>query len=365
MDSRERVLRAINLEEPDRVPVSLFMGLYWLNWLDENTFWFFVEKTDAIVRVPLRTNGIFLTSTPRVRVFRKRYLESGERVVTEVRVVTPEGELKQVAITERGITWVKEPFVKNEKDLEVWLSIPYKPVEADLTNYFYYDEKIGDRGLAFLSLSDPIEHVRSLFSQRAFILHVMRNRRLIESLLDIIWERFCDLLTNVLERGATRMWLSGPEHLCPTFFNPKYFDLVVKYDSKVSKVIHEYGGIYYMHCHGRIRQVLEKIKAVNVDVLDTIDPPPQGDCELEVAKRVIGDSVCLAGNVDSTLMAKGTPHDIEISVKRCIYQGAPGGGYILQPTSGTIVDVPFENLLAFIKAGRRYGRYPLKQDETY
>jgi len=357
MNSRERILKAISLEEPDRVPVSLFMGLYWLNWLDESTFWFFVEKTDAIVRVPLKTDGIFLTSTPKVRVYRRRYRDSEGRVTTEVRVKAPDGELRQVTVTERGITWVKEPFIKSEKDLEVWLSIPYEPVKADLANYFYYDEKIGKRGLAFLSLNDPIGYVYGLFSPKQFILHVVRNRKMIEQLLEIAWERLCDLLVDVLKRGASRLWLSGPEHLCPTFFNPKYFDLVVKYDSRVSKVIHEYGGIYYMHCHGKIRQVLEKIRAINVDVLDPIEPPPRGDCTLEIAKRVIGDSVCLAGNVDSTLMVRGTPRDIEMSVKECIRQGAPGGGYILQPTSGTIVDVPMENLLAFIRAGRKYGKY--------
>jgi len=66
MNSRERLLRAINLEEPDRVPVSLFMGVYWLNWLDESRFWFFVKKTDAIIRVPPRINGVFLTSSPKL-----------------------------------------------------------------------------------------------------------------------------------------------------------------------------------------------------------------------------------------------------------------------------------------------------------
>lgn len=360
MKSRERILKAIYLEEPDRVPVSLFMGLYWLNWLDESMFWFFVEKTDAIVRVPLKTNGIFLTSTPRVKVLKRHYRDAGNRVVTEVRVKAPGGELKQVTVTERGITWVKEPFIKSEEDLEVWLSIPYKPVEADLTDYFYYDEKIGDRGITFLSMSDPIGYVYRLFSSRQFVVYVVMRRKVIEQLLEVAWERLYDLLVSVLEKGATRLWLSGPEHLCPTFFKPEYFDLVVKYDTRVAKVIHEYGGVYYMHCHGRIRQVLEKIKAIGVDVLDTIDPPPQGDCELDEAKRVIGDSVCLAGNVDSTIMARGTPHDVEESVKKCIYQGAPGGGYILQPTSGTIVDVPLENMLAFIRAGRRYGKYQLR-----
>jgi len=217
-----------------------------------------------------------------------------------------------------------------------------------------------NEGLTFLSLGDPIEYLRSLFSQRDFILYVMRRRKLVEYLLDVIWERFYDLLINLLTKGATRLWLSGPEHMSPTFFNPEYFDIVVNYDSKVSKIIHEYDGIYYMHCHGKIKQVLNKMKIVDIDVLDPIDPPPQGDCELEFAKRLISDSICLAGNVNSTLMVRGTPHDIEESVRKCISQGAPGGGYILQPTSGTIVDVPIENLLAFIKAGRKYGKYPLR-----
>jgi len=357
LNSRERILSAFYLEEPDKVPVSLYMGLYWLNWVSQDTFWFFIRETDAIVRVPLKYDGIFLTSTPKVRIFKKTYKISKNRLLFETIVRISDSELKQVAISENGITWIKEPFIKSDEDIEIWLSIPYEPVRVYVNEYFYYDKKINKEGLTFLSFSDPIGHLYSLFSKSLFMVNIIKKRKIMEDILNIIWERFEDLLVSVLEKGALRLWLSGPEHLCPTFFNPKYFDIVVKYDKKVAKLIHEYDGIYYMHCHGRIKQILNKFKLIGIDALDTIDPPPQGDCDLETAKKVLGDTICLLGNVSSVLMAQGSPCKIKSAVKSCIEKGALGGGYVLQPTSGTIVDVPIKNLLAFVKAGRKYGMY--------
>jgi len=361
MNSRKRLLSALYLEEPDRVPISLFMGLYWLNWVSSDTFWFFIRKTDAILRVPAGYNGIFLTSTRKIKVLKRTYKIAKNRSLLETIVKTLRGELKQVAISENNITWVKEPFIKNDKDIEVWLSIPYEPVQVDVNEYFRYDKKIGEEGLTFLSLSDPIGYLYSLFPKNLFMIYIIKHQKVMKDVLDIIWERFRDLLVSILEKEVLRLWLSGPEYLGPTFFNPKYFDIVVEYNSKIAKLIHEYDGIYYMHCHGRIRQILDKLKSIGIDALDTIDPPPQGDCDLDIAKKVLGNTVCLLGNVNSTIMAIGKPHEVKSAVKSCIEKGAPGGGYVLQPTSGTIVDVPIRNLLAFVKAGRMYGAYPFRK----
>ncbi|MFB0523026.1 MAG: uroporphyrinogen decarboxylase family protein [Candidatus Bathyarchaeia archaeon] len=357
MNSRERLLAAFYLEEPDMVPVSTYMSPYWLNWVDVQMYWSIAKKSEAIFRTGIKKGGVFL-SKANLRVMEKSWKE-GERIVRLTRIEAPKGTLQSISHSERGISWVKEPFVKTEEDIETWLSISYKPIDPDPSEYFIWDEKLGEHGFSILSLGDPISGVHGLFSQRGFVLNWMKNRKLMQNLLDIMAERVMDCLTALLEKGVRRFWSSGPEHIVPPFFNPRLFDVAVApYHREMAKLIHSYGGIMYMHCHGSIRRVLSKFKETGIDALDTIDPPPQGDCELWEAKKVLGDKICLLGNVDSVrVMARGTPEIIEEAVKKCIKDGAPGSGYVLQPTSGTIVDTPIENILAFIKAGRKHGKY--------
>jgi len=38
---------------------------------------------------------------------------------------------------------------------------------------------------------------------------------------------------------------------------------------------------------------------------------------------------------------------------------APGGGYVLSSSNSWYTDAKFENCLAMVDAGRKYGRYPI------
>jgi uroporphyrinogen-III decarboxylase len=55
----------------------------------------------------------------------------------------------------------------------------------------------------------------------------------------------------------------------------------------------------------------------------------------------------------------GTPKDVEEEVKRCIKAAAMGGGYFIGP-SHTILNAPWENVLALRAAIEKYRKYPLK-----
>ncbi|RLI44729.1 hypothetical protein DRO64_03545 [Candidatus Bathyarchaeota archaeon] len=71
----------------------------------------------------------------------------------------------------------------------------------------------------------------------------------------------------------------------------------------------------------------------------------------------MGDKVCLKGNVDTVLLEEGPPLKIENIVKECIDVAAPGGGYILSAVDQPTPRTPHENMAAFVRAGKKYGRY--------
>lgn len=125
----------------------------------------------------------------------------------------------------------------------------------------------------------------------------------------------------------------------------------------VSAVCRERGAVLHLHQHGQILPLLEDLIAAGVGLVCPLLPPPQGDiADLGVVKRRFGNRIALKGNVDPfTVLRHGSPADVEKAVAHCIRDAAPGGGYVLGTADSTLVDTPFENIRAFVKAGRKYG----------
>jgi uroporphyrinogen-III decarboxylase len=74
------------------------------------------------------------------------------------------------------------------------------------------------------------------------------------------------------------------------------------------------------------------------------------------AKKVLGDVCCITGNMSIATLSVGSPEDVRNSVKKLINDCAKGGGYIMM--SGAVIEnVPPENVKAMIDATKEYGKY--------
>ncbi len=74
------------------------------------------------------------------------------------------------------------------------------------------------------------------------------------------------------------------------------------------------------------------------------------------AKKILGDSACIAGNVTAAMLYTQTPPMIKEYCRKLIEGCAPGGGYILSLGSGIDKCDP-ANLRAIVEAAREYGVY--------
>jgi len=74
------------------------------------------------------------------------------------------------------------------------------------------------------------------------------------------------------------------------------------------------------------------------------------------AKEILGDRVCLMGNVPLSLLQVGSPQDVEEYCKKLIRVCGKGGGFILA-NGGGIFDAKPENMKAMVDAAEKYGRY--------
>ena len=96
----------------------------------------------------------------------------------------------------------------------------------------------------------------------------------------------------------------------------------------------------------------------NLTVIDPLEIPPMGDCDLAELKRLYGDKIILKGNLHTTdVMLRGTPEDVAAASRKAIDDAAEGGGFILATGDQCGRDTPDENLRAMVETARTYGRY--------
>jgi uroporphyrinogen-III decarboxylase len=74
------------------------------------------------------------------------------------------------------------------------------------------------------------------------------------------------------------------------------------------------------------------------------------------AKEILGDYACIMGNIPSSLLVTGRPDDIKASCRKLIETAGKGGGYIMAPGAAAD-DTKVENLKAMFEAAKEYGVY--------
>jgi uroporphyrinogen-III decarboxylase len=78
--------------------------------------------------------------------------------------------------------------------------------------------------------------------------------------------------------------------------------------------------------------------------------------DMAKAKEVLGDNACIAGNLPTSVLCTGTPADVKEGCRRLIETCAPGGGYILTGAASMNEGNP-DNLRAMMEAAKEYGVY--------
>jgi len=386
MTSKERIIRALMLEEPDRVPVSF----YEVNPYDEDTWRLrhpaylryveYAKKSDifafkvAEMAGPqtvggIETGRIFYTESEKIMV-RKDGWRVGNSAYCKTTVTTPKGELNSITRQDDGVatTWTVKYFLENEGDIEKFFSIPYGPLTPNLARFYKAQRSLGEGGLMLLSLEDPLCAVASLFRYENFLREALASKSKIMELLKLMHERLYDFYESLSRRVQQTVFrICGPEYVSPPVLSSEFFDeFVVRFDRELVKVVKDHGNFACIHCHGKLDAVLEKIAAMKTDALEPLEPPPSGDLPLNQIKKRIGDKICLMGYIQYRDLANGSKDEIERKCREAIEMGAEGGGYVILPTAGPITapsERELENHKQLLISAKKYGKYSLKRSK--
>jgi uroporphyrinogen decarboxylase len=140
--------------------------------------------------------------------------------------------------------------------------------------------------------------------------------------------------------------------------HPKYFEEYVKpCYQEVAEAVHNWGGKYILHTDGDVSSQLDFIVECGFDGLQCLEPPL---VDLEMAKKKVGDKICLSGNIDTRhILVKASKEEVINAVKLAIKHLGPNGGAMISPANFH-PQISVDRLKWMIEAANEFGEYPLK-----
>lgn len=133
-------------------------------------------------------------------------------------------------------------------------------------------------------------------------------------------------------------------------------EFVNRYNRPVVEKAREKGLKVVRHSDGNLWPLMDTLLETGYDGINPLEP--QADMEIKEVKARYGDRICLLGNIDCVdLLPSGTPEQVEQAVVQAVEDGAEGGGLIICSSNSLHPGVNPENCMAMFEAVRRHGRY--------
>jgi uroporphyrinogen decarboxylase len=378
MTPRERVLTALNHQEPDRVPTALCGGPYGLvdevylklvelvglgqpvkpfreghnvSYIDDrllarlnvDTRYVWPNDSPSSPKYPTDAQDMFLDSfgQPWKRAQPYYYPTQGilaeaniDQIETQVKWPTPSDPCWTAGVRERARA-LKEG-----------------------TDCFVIARMISSYG--------PYLTACNLRGAEQFLMDMALDEDFAIALVGRVTDMLVGLLENYLEAGGEyfdMVELPGDDYASSSslVMSPVMFRKIVK--PAIKRLVHtikEYRADIkvMLHSDGMIEPLLTDFIDIGVDVIHPLEPVLDMD-QAEI-KTEFGERIAFLGGIDIVHRLPGSRQDVIDEVKERIRTLAPGGGYVLAPANHIQSDVPARNVVTLYQAAQQYGRYPLR-----
>jgi len=382
MTSRERVLKTINHEEPDRIPID-FGGCCWsivdAPNMPEHAYLKLCKYLG--IKDPVEpVRGALMNEVDNIdeRILERfgvdfRYSWPNDHPLKEVDNGAMQGPLG-IRFKSRGHYNDPDKYpMRDLKTVEEIENYPYWPDPNDPIYTEGLEEKfknlhentnyaIGlelgfwgvisdtqtllfglDRWLMNMKLKPDLYHA---WMKKYFEVTDKIVARLLKTVGDYI-----ELVVTYNDLGTQKgLYMSHDDYV--RFFKPYERRLIqrVKKLADVKVIMHSCGSVWSV-----IRDRVE----IGLDVLNPIQPLAT-NMRAEYLKENFGNIICFHGGIDTQrLLPFGTPKKIRQEVKRLIKILGPGGGWIAAPSHNIEPETPPENIVAMFDALQEFGTYPI------
>jgi len=291
---------------------------------------------------------------------------SGIRTRYTTLLHTPKGDLKWVYEEDEGIftKWDMHKPIQCPEDVDRLLSVPYSfdpPHPAEFDPFRAHRAEMGEYAVGGGGVNSMVAMLVGVMDYGLMLEWTLSRPDLIQTLADTWLERTGEKVDWLLAQGVGPFWgFNGVERAAPPMMGPRQWNQwVVPYDGEIMRRIKaaDPQARIHVHCHGKVRTMLDSFVEMGVDSTDPVEPPPQGDADIREVKETYDGQLVFIGNIEFLDMETRQPDEIEALVRRAIEAGGKQN-MMLMPSSGPHQrpsDLLLANVERYIEAGLRYG----------
>jgi len=378
LNSRERLLVALNHREPDRVPIDL--GGTPTSTISARAHESL--KAHLGIQSPTRMmSPIFLTAYPDEEIVRRfgvdvKMVTANPPAEFELHP-TPEGKIAD----EWGVVyqWNEEAQTHFVVEREAPLHRVTTPEEVekhpwpdptDPSRYRglkeiakrYQEEGYGVMASAPLMVMTQTQGMRGL---EQFMMDSVLNPSLLEYMMDKILGIQLEMTRHLLEEIDPHMDVivigDDLSHQRGITYSPDmYRQLFKPRHRKIMRVLKEEFGdakVLY-HCCGGVEPLLPDLIDLGIDAINPVQVSAKGMGDTKRLKAKYGRHLTFWGGIDTQwILPFGTPVEVRNEVRRRIEDLAQDGGFVLGAVHNLRPEVKPENICALYAAALEYGKY--------
>lgn len=343
MTPRERIMAALHLKQPDRVPFA--------DYVDDD----FKER---LVGHPISDEAAFAQEIGMDAIY---FLDYMTPVFCKDELGNEPSEGLKSGSDGAGVHFLGEGIIRTESDLvKIQLPDPKQDSFYDPANRFV--DRYGKNEQAIYAYLRPFGFFNVLFSMPMmdFSEALYSNRPLLEKMMDIFIEWNCTVIERLQRVGGIDFFMTANDMAFKAgpFISPAVFREF--FLPRMQIVANKIKLPWAFHSDGDLNLVMDDLLTLGMNAINPLEPPSM---DLKEAKNKWGNQVCLWGNVDlHHALTMGTVEEVNSEVIRCMREGASGGGYICSSSNSLTNYCKVKNVKAMINAIKKYGNYVTDQN---
>ena len=369
MTSKERMMRSINLEKPDRLAVTIHQwqkfhldtymdGMDPLDAFKATGMDASIQYFEAMGQFWIPNAEKFVVQTDDWREDIQVVDSDPDHKLLDHIITTPGGRLTYKTGGDRTTTWILEYLVKKHDDIE--LIAKYMPVaKLNKENISREYDRVGDagilRGFVWGDQAGCWQHACCLMDVEKLILETFDHPDWVHRFLQILLEKKLRFIEESLTDARFDLIETGGGAGSDTVISPAlHREFCLAYDRQIHRALHKVGHKSTYHTCGGMTNILDLILENQTDVSETLSPPGTGGNVVEpstVANAFTGKIAMIGGMDQFNVLTTATSAQIKEEVQRLFNGFGKNGGYILS-ASDHFFETPVENLKAFADAGK-------------
>jgi hypothetical protein len=368
MTSKERMMRALHREKPDRLPVTIHQwqqyhldtymgGMDALSAFKVTGMDAAIQYFEAMGQFWIPDAETYVVQSPQWRDEITVVDPNPENKTLHHAITTPQGTLTYKTCGNRTTTWITEYLIKRHEDID--LIEKYMPVaRLDKANVASAYDAVGDagilRGFVWGDQAGCWQHACCLMEPQALIMESMENPGWVHRLMRILLDKKLRFIEESLKGTEFDLIETGGGSASDTVISPDmHREFCLPYDREMHHAVHDAGHLVTYHTCGGMMHILDLIAANEADASETLSPPGTGGNIVEPGKvrEAYAGRLAMIGGMDQfNILTRGGAHEIRAEVRRLFDGFGKDGGYILS-ASDHFFDVPVDNLRAYAEAG--------------